>query len=359
MKRILFIEGIYPVNTRSSRIINTLKNDYNIKVVSWDRSNIYDKSKNSLYIFSSNEGYGNKIKKLLGIYKYFKYVKFVYTKEQPDILFVSQWDMLLLGFFLKDKKESVLIYDNIDMPSSNNKIINKLLLLLERVLLRKTDVMVFASRFFKKNYNFFNKKTILLENLPLRENYKLISSNRGDQKTKLAFVGTIRYYEILEKIVDVISSLYQFELHFYGNGPDEKKLEKYIQKKEYTNIYFYGRYNYENISEIYNSIDLIWAVYPNKDFNVKYAISNKFFESLLYEKPCFFSEKTDLGGLVEKNKIGFTIDPYNPSKFFEDFNIKEFLIKVEEYKRNMKKYKEGKILFWEDNEDNFLEELKE
>ena len=63
MKRILFIEGIYPVNTRSSRIINTLKNDYNIKVVSWDRSNIYDKSKNSLYIFSSNEGYGNKIKK--------------------------------------------------------------------------------------------------------------------------------------------------------------------------------------------------------------------------------------------------------------------------------------------------------
>ena len=156
----------------------------------------------------------------------------------------------------------------------------------------------------------------------------------------------------------MISSLYQFELHFYGNGPDEKKLEKYIQKKEYTNIYFYGRYNYENISEIYNSIDLIWAVYPNKDFNVKYAISNKFFESLLYEKPCFFSEKTDLGGLVEKNKIGFTIDPYNPSKFFEDFNIKEFLIKVEECKRNMKKYKEGKILFWEDNEDNFLEELK-
>ena len=72
----------------------------------------------------------------------------------------------------------------------------------------------------------------------------------------------------------------------------------------------------------------------------------------------FLFKKTDLGGLVEKNKIGFTIDPYNPSKFFEDFNIKEFLIKVEECKRNMKKYKEGKILFWEDNEDNFLEELK-
>lgn len=65
---------------------------------------------------------------------------------------------VIVGIFLKDKKESVLIYDNIDMPSSNNKIINKLLLLLERVLLRKTDVMVFASRFFKKIIIFLIKR---------------------------------------------------------------------------------------------------------------------------------------------------------------------------------------------------------
>lgn len=359
MKKILFVEGIYPVNTRSSRIINTLENDYNIKVVAWDRNNIYSKEENNLYIFSSNEGYGNKIKKLLGIYKYFKYVKFIYTKEQPDTLFVSQWDMLLLGFFLKDKRKNILVYDNIDMPSSNNKIVSKLLLLLEKILLKRTDIMIFASRFFKKNYNFFNKKTILLENLPLRINYRLTSSNKEDQKIKLAFIGTIRYYEILEKIVDVIYNLPQFELHFYGNGPDEKKLEKYIQKKEYLNIYFHGKYNYKNISEIYNSIDVIWAVYPNKDFNVKYAISNKFFESLLYEKPCFFAIQTDLGDLIEKNKIGFTIDPYNPNKFFKDFNTERFVIRVEEYKKNIRKYKEGKLLFWEDNEDNFLEKLKE
>lgn len=61
-----------------------------------------------------------------------------------------------------------------------------------------------------------------MENLPLRINYRLTSSNKEDQKIKLAFIGTIRYYEILEKIVDVIYNLPQFELHFYGNGPDEK-----------------------------------------------------------------------------------------------------------------------------------------
>ena len=65
-----------------------------------------------------------------------------------------------------------------------------------------------------------------------------------------------------------------------------------------------------------------------------------------------------MGDLIEKNKIGFTIDPYNPNKFFKDFNTERFVIRVEEYKKNIRKYKEGKLLFWEDNEDNFLEELK-
>ena len=132
-----------------------------------------------------------------------------------------------------------------------------------------------------------------------------------------------------------------------------------MKENEYSNIYFHGRYNYENISEIYSTVDLIWAVYPNKDFNVKYAISNKFFESILYEKPCFFSIQTDLGDLVEKYEIGFTIDPYDPNKFFKNFNTERFVIRVEEYKKNIRKYKEGKLLFWEDNEDNFLEKLKE
>ena len=292
------------------------------------------------------------------MYKYFKYVKSIYIKEKPDTIIVSQWDMLLLGFFLKNK-ENILIYDNIDIPSSTNKFLIKLLLSLEKILLKKCDIMIFASRFFKKNYDFFKKKTILLENLPLKSNYKLLSNENRTKKIKLAFIGTIRYYKILVNIINVISNLPQFEFHFYGNGPDEKKIEKYLEKLGSTNVFFHGKYNYEDISNIYNSIDLVWAVYPNKDFNVKYAISNKFFESLIYEKPCFFATETDLGDLVAENKIGFTIDPYNPNKFFDNFDIEVFLLKIINCKKNIRKYKEDKILFWEDEEDNFLEAMKE
>ncbi|KDE71241.1 glycosyltransferase family 1 [Fusobacterium necrophorum BFTR-2] len=355
MKTILFIEGIYPINSRSQRIISTLGQEYSVRVVSWDRNNLKEK-KEDCFIYSSTEGYGNKVKKLFGMYNYFKYVKEIFDLEKPEILFVSQWDMLIFGFFLKNRNVK-LVYDNIDMPASTSIIIWNLLRFLEKILLKKCDIMIYASRFYAKNYIFFEKKTILLENLPLKSTYKLEDISNHSGKVRLAFVGTIRYYDILKKSMDVISKINNFEYHFYGTGQDEYRLKKYCEEMQYKNIFFHGKYNYIDIARIYNSIDILWAAYPNKDFNVKYAISNKFYESLIYEKPCFFSCNTKLGDYVDKNKIGFIIDPYNPKNFFETFNILDDRIK--KCILQIKNYKVNKKLFWEDEESILLINMKD
>lgn len=358
MKKILHIEGIYPINSRSERIVSSLKKEYNVKIVAWDRNSInFGVIKKDYYVFSSNEGYGNKVKKLLGMYKYFGYVKQIFNLEKPDILVVSQWDMLILGFFLKNK-EIKLIYDNIDMPASTNIIIWNTLRLLERILLKKCDIMIYASRFFSKNYKFFKRKTFVLENLPLKSNYKLedISKSSGS-KIKLAFVGTVRYYDILKRSIDLISKKDNFEYYFYGTGKDEIKLINYCKKKKYKNIYFYGKYNYDDIGEIYNSIDILWAAYPNKDYNVKYAISNKFYESIIYEKPCFFSCDTELANYVAENEIGFIINPYKPNLFFE--NINDFNDEIKKCVLKIKRFKIDKNFFWENQENLLLMNIKD
>ena len=61
----------------------------------------------------------------------------------------------------------------------------------------------------------------------------------------------------------------------------------------------------------YDNVDVIWAVYPNKDFNVKYAISNKFFESIYLNIPGIYAKDTMLGDYVVKNNIGMVINPYD------------------------------------------------
>lgn len=59
MNRILIIDGIYPINTRNKRIINTLKKKCEVKFCAWNRGNIKFEDKEN-YIYSSNEGYGKK-----------------------------------------------------------------------------------------------------------------------------------------------------------------------------------------------------------------------------------------------------------------------------------------------------------
>lgn len=357
MKKLIFVEGIFPINTRSERLINTLAKKFEVKIIAWDRKSIYSESMNNYYVYSSNEGYGKKIKKLLGMIKYFIFIKKILLKEKFNTIVVSQWDMLLLVYFLK-KKDIKLIYDNIDMPSSNSKIITYMLKKIERVCLRKVDMMIYASRFFKENYNFFKRKTYILENLPMLINYKNIPKKLENDYINIGFVGTVRYFDILKNLLNLTRWNKCIKVSIWGDGPDLNKVKKYIEDNKLTNIFLYGKYNYRNIEKIYTTLDFIWAAYPNKDENVKYAISNKFFESLLYMTPGIFSENTKLGELVEKNQIGITIDPYQSfESVFTNMCIVDFKYRKIKYLDNILKYKIRTSLFWEDKEMCILEML--
>lgn len=351
MKKILLIDGIYPINTRNTRIINSLTKKYEVKFCAWNREKlIYNDERN--YIYSSNEGYGNKIKKLFGMKKYLKFIKNTVKEYKPEILIASQWDMLLLvvlsGFRGK------IIYENIDLPSSTRKIIIKILLLLEKVLLKKADGIIFASRFFEKLYINYNKNKIILENLPLKEidleqNIKL----EKREKLRISFIGGLRYFNVMKNLLLAIQDMEKVEIYLIGKGAESKKFQEFINKQKLKNIFLIGAYNYKDIKNFYLNSDLIWAVYPNRDYNVKFAISNKFHESILFNKPCFFSENTLLGNMVDKEKIGIVVNPYDIEAIKRE--IKNLTLnKILRLKDNIKKYKKNRELFWEDIESDLL-----
>ena len=81
----------------------------------------------------------------------------------------------------------------------------------------------------------------------------------------------------------------------------------------HSEVSFHGPYDYRNVPGVYSTLDLVWASYPAEDRNVKLAISNKFFESILFGVPGVFSQGTKLGQMVESLGIGFSLDPYDAS----------------------------------------------
>ena len=113
---------------------------------------------------------------------------------------------------------------------------------------------------------------------------------------------------------------------------------KFLSIFNIKNVFFTGKYLYENVTQLYHNSDVVWAAYPNKDFNVVYAISNKFHESLYVGIPCIYSDQTKLAELVKEKNIGFVVNPYDISSIKNLFsNIYDGTVNMEEIKENMKK----------------------
>lgn len=363
MKRIFLLDSSYPINSRNSRILNILSEQYNTNYITWNRDGreIKGEDKNNFILTSNNIGYGNKFKKISGFFKYFKFVKNIIQQEKPDLLIASHWDMLLIASYLKNKNKYKLIYENLDMPTAGNTLILKALKILEKKSLSRTDGIIFASRFFKSDYTFYNKVTLDIENYPLRKNLLTANeckSNNETRKLNIAFIGTLRYLEIMQNLVESIKAL-DVNLNFWGDGHSRKSLEQYAIKNNIKNVFFHGAYDYKDVGNIYVKSDIIWAAYPNKDYNVKFAISNKFFESIIFNKLCIYSNKTLLGAYVEQNKIGLSVDPYSVKSIRELINkLLNNQNEISKIESQVIEYKKGKILYFEQIKERLLDFIK-
>lgn len=358
--RFLIIDSAYPINTRNIKIANSLCKHYSDREVqmifcAWNREDKNITSPNNYYIYKKYSPGGQLLRKLFNLFGYFRYLKKCNKCVSPDVIVASHWDMLFLSSIFK-KKSQILIYENLDIPSADSSVLLTVLKIVERFALRNTDMIVFASRFYKSLYRSEKYVHSILENKPLLSASHISEHERNaTRKINISYIGGVRYLEILKNLVSAVKDNSDVNLFFHGEGHDLKALEKYSEGID--NVYFTGRYEYDKIEYLYYNSDIVWAAYPNKDCNVKYAISNKFHESLHYNVPCIFSEKTSLGDLVLRKEIGFVVDPYSVEK------IRELLGRILEEREvlSLVKYKMQEYVVtekdWESQFQDFTIEL--
>lgn len=327
-KRIILVDTSYPINSRNRRIIDSLKDifgDENVKYVSWNRDgrsiNAQDASN---YIFSLNSPLGDRLKKLKNLYYFRRFLKTSLSDFAPDVIIASHWDSLVLCASLK-KKQHVLIYENLDMPTGSTTVF-KILRFIEKVSLNKTNAISYASRFYFPYYNWFSGQHFVLENkIPESMAVSIAHPTQNDKKLFIAFNGGLRYSGIFKNLFEAVDGLDNVNLDIYGGDSGEGDvIMKYAEGKK--NITFHGPYKYEDIPTIYSKMDIVWAVYPSNDFNVKLAISNKYHESIFYGVPGIFAKNTLLGELVDNNKTGYQVDGYSVE------SIRNLIIKIRDNK---------------------------
>ena len=309
MIKCILIDTAYPVNTRNEKIMDSLRvfiPDIDIRVITWDRNKLAQSSREGIYyLYRGDVKLGDRIKKFLHLYRFKNFVDDIISNEKPNIIIASHWETLY-ALPKRVNQSACVVYENLDIPDGS-RIAIKVGTFIERKSLYKADIITHASRFFLKLFEDCEQKQIVLENKPMFDGIEQ-KSDIGNPFV-ISFIGTIRYFETISKLVDAIKDDSRFELHFYGGGPDYELLSNYCSG--ICNVKLFGKYNYNDIKLLYRASDLIWAVYPNKDYNVKYAISNKFYESMYLGIPCVYANKTELGDFVESNLIGYTVDPYS------------------------------------------------
>lgn len=305
--RIALIDCSIPINTRNQKIIDSFKKylpECDIHVITWNRESIELSMDNNFHAYNRKAPYANASAKIKGMYGFRKFIGKNLKALRPDVIIASHWSNLILTSGFKESSQK-LIYENLDIPTGG-RFVRLISQFLEYRSLNKVDLIVHASRFFKELYP-RDIPQLILENKPLYN--PSVKEIRVGNPLKISFIGNIRYKNILMNLVNSVKDDSRFELYFHGSGADLSALQSCCAGS--TNVYFTGKYEFSKVVSLYHQSDVIWAGYPNKDFNVVYAISNKFHESLYVGVPCIYSEKTRLADFVEKQKLGFVVDPYN------------------------------------------------
>lgn len=308
IKKIVLVDESIPINTRNTKILDSLALSFpnaEIHVISWDRENKYqeDSSDKHYHLFKRPAKYGNKVQKLFGLFGFRKYCCAEINDINPDIIIASRWNNLLMLPSLR--KNQMLIYENLDTPTGpliGRKFVN----FIEHYYMNKAALTIHASRFYTHIYPKKYPQLVLENKLAFQTP---CVDYAPQTPLRIALLGNIRYFSILKTLVDAVKDDNRFQLYFHGYGPDYETLKEYTQSS--TNIHCTGEYKYEDMGNLYSESDLSWAAYPNKDFKVKYDISNKFYDSIAYTIPAVYSEQTMLGDYVDANKIGFKINPYS------------------------------------------------
>lgn len=152
------------------------------------------------------------------------------------------------------------------------------------------------------------------------EPYELICE---DGKINVMNIGGIRHFEQNRDIVQSLANNPRFVVTFAGNGFGVPPLQAYVEKHKIKNALFTGFYEKKDEPSLIAHATFINIYYSLEPRN-RTALSNRFYNSLMYRKPMITTHGTEHGKYAEKYHVGLAVtDVSNLAAVLEDY-IRQF-----------------------------------
>lgn len=179
----------------------------------------------------------------------------------------------------------------------------------------------------------------------LDDKKKFVKKEAGSP-LNIVWNGTIRYFHHQSSIIKNLQNDSRFNIYYHGIGPDYDSLKQFCIDNSIENVYFTGKYNNNDKAKLLAEADIINNSYgTSKKNEVLYAISNKYYDGLIFGIPQLVENNTYKSKRAENLKIGIGLELNN--KNFAD-ELYKYYFSIDEVYLNDSLEKELHLVLNED-----------
>ena len=321
MVGIIFINdlNVCPYIDKYIETLNEQNQEY--EIIIWDRSYFEGKKQRfpCKHIYKKNAKESDSAPvKLKDFYFYFRYVKKVLKAQKYDkLIILSSLTGIFLNSVLRKKYRDRYIFDYRDASYEFFGFYRKLL----NQVIENSFFTCISSKGFREILppnDYFMAHNFR----PVSLKSKLdICRIRNEAPFKVGYIGNLRNSAYVKQLIGLFKDDKRFTFILSGGGDNFEELKSYCAGMD--NIVMTGRYEEDEKAAIVQNVDLLCYNYPSSYIN-DYALANKYYDSLIYKKPCIGNSETYSGRLIQQNGLGISIglDCENFSDHVYDYCMK-------------------------------------
>lgn len=330
---IIYISDIY-TNPFLEKYINIIEKNSDYKIIYWNRKakakGIFAKGNIIEYAYPQDTNIP-KYRKLVGFIKYRNFLyKNIKNHEYTKIVVLTTLTGLILYRLLLSKYKNKYIFDIRDssyeyLPGFK-KIISQ--------IIYQSEFTCISSPGFKEilpSYNYIIANNFRYQDINVASELKRhFKKKTYGECLNLVYIGAIRQYEHIKKMIDLFGNDSRFILFYHGGGNnDYLKLKEYVHKEKISNIHFTGFYKNNEKYRLLSNADILNNHYE-LTYNIRYANSNKYWDGVIYRIPQFGNIGSHDGTLITEQNLGIALSldsgnlPDMLYNYYFEINEKEF-----------------------------------
>lgn len=284
-----------------TQILESRQVDYSI--ISWNRD-----GRDTKEGFQYKCGYfdGTRSASLNEYLHYVRFVKRTIRSEDFDrlIVFGPQVSCLLFGTLIHWKRKFIIDYRDLSIEQKPG------FKQLFSILLKWSYANVISSpgfaRCLPKSKYLISHNFNVSEVLHALDHQSESTSFHVKDSIDVLTIGGIRDYISNIEIIKSLANKEGFDCRFVGKGIAENQIKEYCISNGINNVQFWGFYKKEEESRFIKDASFLNIFYP-RFITHDTAMSNRFYNSLIYKRPMIVTQDTTQGYYAEKYELGVAI----------------------------------------------------